>query len=331
LLSALLCAGLYPQLAYLFAPPTKKGAASSSAVKLHVRPADRTLSEPDSASVHPGSVNGELNGAEWRSCYVAFHERVKTTKVYMRDSTPVPPLAMLLLAGGDLKREPGAGKDGQQLYATGGDGSDEILALDGFYRLHVPSDAAELVMQLRERIQGLVRRLIDEVEETPKGRRGNHQGAGGRGFHQAHNGPAPLSSGDKEGETIVRDTVEVLDKISEWKDVKVVPELSPHEKKKLEAQRRHAAKVAEQRRLKQARAQEKQRQIREAAAARRAGRGAGKGGGRGGGGRGGGGRGGGGRGRWNNKKRHGGGGGGGGQGGGGGGDGAPNAKRHKRF
>ena len=80
LLAALLSAGLYPQLAYLHAPPTKKGPASSSAVKLHVRAADRASSEPDTASVHPSSVNARLDGAGWRSAYVAYHERVRTTK-----------------------------------------------------------------------------------------------------------------------------------------------------------------------------------------------------------------------------------------------------------
>ena len=339
LLAALLCAGLYPQLAYVHAPPTKKGAASSTAVKLHVRAADRALSEPDAASVHPGSVNGQLDGGAWRSCYVAFHERVKTTKVYMRDSTPVPPLAMMLLAGGELAREDGGGKDGQQRYETGGDGTDEILALDGFYRLHVPPVAAELVMKLRERIQGLVRRLINEVDATRSGR-----GAGGREFHKAQQGPAPLCTGDKDGETIVRDMVEALTHISKWDDVRVVPELSAHEKKKLEAQRRHAAKVAEQRRLKAARAAQKQAAA-QAARADRKGRGGGRGRGRG---RGGG------RGKWNNnraqnipsqgnwkamkgaqKRKAGGGGGGGGGGsgeggGGGGGGNAPN-KRHKKF
>jgi ATP-dependent RNA helicase DHX57 len=80
LLAGLLCAGLYPQLAYLHAPPTKKGPASSSAVKLHVRPGDRTCAEPDAASVHPSSVNAQLDGNQWRSAYVAFHERVRTTK-----------------------------------------------------------------------------------------------------------------------------------------------------------------------------------------------------------------------------------------------------------
>ena len=306
----------------MHAPPTKKGAASASAVKLHVRAADRSLSEPDVASVHPGSVNGALDGAAWRSCYVAFHERVKTTKVYMRDSTPVPPLAMMLLAGGELRREAGGGADGAALFATGGDGSDEILALDGYYRLHVPAAAAELVVRLREKVQGLVRRLIAEVDATRRagGGRGARDGAGagGREFHQARNGPAPPWSGDREGETVVAEMVEALTRVSKWEDVRVVPELSAHERKKMEAQRKHAAKVAEQRRLKAAR---------HSAHQQRKGQGGGRGGGR---------RGGrgfkktvGGQGNWaamqNGGKRS-------RDGGGvGGGGGAPNPKRHKKF
>ncbi len=319
LLAALLCAGLYPQLAYLYAPPTKKGAASSSAVKLHVRPADRSLSEPDSATVHPSSVNSPLDGSQWRSCYVAFHERVKTTKVYVRDSTPVPPLAMMLLAGGELQREHGAGKDGQQLYETGGDGNDDILALDDFYRLHVPRGACDLILKLRERIQALVRRLVNNSGEIK----------GKKQWNPRNNDPTPAPpwTGDLEGETIVRDLVDTLSHISKWEDVKVAPELSAQEKKKLEARRRHEAKLAEQRRLKAAR---------QAAHNNRRGRGGssrsyggGGGGGRNRGGRGGGG----GRGHnrgnqnWNSmqkgggaKRPH----------GGGGARGGPN-KRHKKF
>ena len=65
--------------------------------------------------------------------------------------------------------------------------------------------------------------------------------------------PAPPWTGDLEGETIVRDLVDTLSHISKWEDVKVAPELSAQEKKKLEARRRHEAKLAEQRRLKAAR------------------------------------------------------------------------------
>jgi ATP-dependent RNA helicase DHX57 len=266
-----------------------------------------------------------LDGNAWRSCYVAFHERVKTSKVYVRDSTPVPPLAMMLLAGGELHREHGSGKDGNQLYETGGDGYDEILALDGYYRMHVPTQAAELVVKLREKIQGLVRRLILDVDATRKNASGGGRDGrgGGVGFHKAQNGPAPPWTGDKEGETIVRDMVEALTHISKWEDVRVVPEMSGAERKKIDAQRKHALKTAEQRRLKAAKQQQHGQ--------RKAGPGGGRGGGRGGRGKGGGGKQSapvGGQGNWSQLQN----------GGGtkrgrdmGGGGPPPNPKRHKKF
>ena len=42
-----------------------------------------------------GGMRGRVTG-EWQSCYVSFHECVRTSKIYVRDCTPVPPLAMLL-------------------------------------------------------------------------------------------------------------------------------------------------------------------------------------------------------------------------------------------
>ena len=250
LLAGLLCAGLYPQLAYLHAPPTKKGAASASAVKLHVRPADRDASEPDAASVHPSSVNSKLDGNAWRSCYVAFHERVKTSKVYTRDSTPVPPLAMMVLAGGDLKVENGGGPDGSLRYETGGDGYDDMLVLDGQIRLHAPRPACDAVVELRERVQALVRRLVNNAGDE---RRGKAKDIFPR-FDRNVIGPAPMSTGDLQGETVVRDMVAALAGVCDERDVAVAPELSAAERKKMENQRRHAAKVAAQREAK-ARAQ----------------------------------------------------------------------------
>eukprot|EP00961_Rhodomonas_salina_P223181 3018135-Rhodomonas_salina.1 len=46
----------------------------------------RSLLQPPSlsqiASVHPSSITCKLNGGEWRSPYVAYHECVRTTKIY---------------------------------------------------------------------------------------------------------------------------------------------------------------------------------------------------------------------------------------------------------
>ena len=62
-------------------------------------------SEPQSASVHPSSVRGRLNGSHWPSPYCCFHEKVRTTKVYVQDATPTPPLAPFLLTGNNLEGE----------------------------------------------------------------------------------------------------------------------------------------------------------------------------------------------------------------------------------
>ena len=51
-------------------------------------------------TVHPCSVIWKEKALESR--YLIYHEMVKTTKIYVRDATPVSPL-MLLLFGGKLE------------------------------------------------------------------------------------------------------------------------------------------------------------------------------------------------------------------------------------
>jgi ATP-dependent RNA helicase DHX57 len=43
------------------------------------------------AAIHPSSINSKVNAGEWKSCYVAFHECVRTTKVYAYTSSLRPP------------------------------------------------------------------------------------------------------------------------------------------------------------------------------------------------------------------------------------------------
>ena len=52
--------------------------------------------------VHPASVNSELGGDDWHSPYVAYHDVCFTTKLYVRGSTPLPPLAPLIFCGQQL-------------------------------------------------------------------------------------------------------------------------------------------------------------------------------------------------------------------------------------
>ena len=89
---SLLCAALYPQLAFV---------ASGGGGVLHARDPSGG-SAPQPASVHPSSVNSRVGAEQWSSLFLVFHERVRTSKVYVRDCSPVPPLALLLFAGGRM-------------------------------------------------------------------------------------------------------------------------------------------------------------------------------------------------------------------------------------
>ncbi len=105
--ASLVSAALFPQVAYVKAPLSKKtkNPCSPENLKLEIRDPRGVESEPQSASVHPSSVRGRLNGSHWPSPYCCFHEKVRTTKVYVRDATPTPPLAPFLLTGNNLEGE----------------------------------------------------------------------------------------------------------------------------------------------------------------------------------------------------------------------------------
>lgn len=62
LLYGILCAALFPQVAYVHAPQTKKGACSADMVRLHIRDPKGNSFEPQVASLHPSSINSKMNG-----------------------------------------------------------------------------------------------------------------------------------------------------------------------------------------------------------------------------------------------------------------------------
>ena len=157
LLYAMLAAALFPQVAYLHAPVTKKGPCGPDMVRLHIREPDGTALEPQVAAIHPSSLNCKLHGGEWKSCYVAYHECVRTTKIYVRDCTPAPPLALLLLCGGRVHEEArldmrGASKGG--------------LTVDGWLRLHVRPAMVPMLLEFRRRLAGVLKRMVQRADES---------------------------------------------------------------------------------------------------------------------------------------------------------------------
>ena len=62
LLFGILCAALFPQVAYIHAPLSKKGSCGADMVRLHVRDPKGNSFEPQVAYLHPSSINSKTNG-----------------------------------------------------------------------------------------------------------------------------------------------------------------------------------------------------------------------------------------------------------------------------
>ena len=167
--ASLVAAALFPQLAYVKAPISKKSkkACDAQNLKLEIRDPRGLELEPQSASVHPSSVRGRLNGSHWPSPYCCFHEKIRTTKVYVRDATPCPPLAPFLLTGNDLR-------------------GDTTLTLDGWLTCVV--EGGGVVRDFRE---ATLRRVSDLLSGKDLGTNGAALLAGLEALSQLEAAPLP--------------------------------------------------------------------------------------------------------------------------------------------
>ena len=176
--ASLVSAALFPQLAYVRAPISKKSkkACDPQNLKLEIRDPRGLDLEPQSASVHPASVRGRLNGSHWPSPYCCFHEKIRTTKVYVRDATPCPPLAPFLLTGNDLRGD---------TYSSSGADYDE-LTLDGWLTCVV--EGGGVVRDFRE---ATLRRVSDLLSGKDLGTNGAALLAGLEALSQLEAAPLP--------------------------------------------------------------------------------------------------------------------------------------------
>jgi hypothetical protein len=85
LLCALLVAALYPQIVSVEMPQQKPGKkVSAESIKFLAR--EEGSSTPVAVALHPSCVASKQT--KFNSPYLIYHERVKTTRVYLRDATP---------------------------------------------------------------------------------------------------------------------------------------------------------------------------------------------------------------------------------------------------
>jgi ATP-dependent RNA helicase DHX57 len=105
LLAALLCAALYPNIVKVFTPEKSFTQGIGGAVPRQPLPHElRFKTHQDGyVSIHPSSVNAIVG--HFSSPYLVYQEKMKTSRIYIRECTMVPLLPLVLFAGSDMTIE----------------------------------------------------------------------------------------------------------------------------------------------------------------------------------------------------------------------------------
>ncbi|CAL1548512.1 unnamed protein product [Lymnaea stagnalis] len=150
LLSAMLVAALYPNIVQVLTPDTRYHPTSSGAVMRAPNPEEMKFKTKldGYVHIHPSSVNFHMR--QFTSPYLVYHEKVKTSKVYIRDCSMVSVYPLLLFGGGGISIE---------LYQ----GNFILSVDDGWIQFLASStQVAELVKDLRFELDQL---LSDKISQ----------------------------------------------------------------------------------------------------------------------------------------------------------------------
>jgi hypothetical protein len=163
---AAICAGMYPRVVSI----RRKGRGGARAVFETI--------EDGAVDLHPGSVNAR-HGLRFPHDWLAYGEKVKTEKVYVRDSTCVPAVALLLF-GGPLEIEGAIAEeeaDDDSIIGdsvTNGDSVNGgvVKVLRGAYAFNADRRTLDLVRRLRYALDDVLRAKIERPRDERVGERG---------------------------------------------------------------------------------------------------------------------------------------------------------------
>ncbi|KAK5851554.1 hypothetical protein PBY51_023101 [Eleginops maclovinus] len=140
-LNAVLAAGLYDSVARVLVTPS-------------VDVLDRAVCSVETpqgrAQVHPSSVNRNLQTHGW----LLYQEKVKYTKIYLRDTTLIPPFPLLLF-GGDI--------DIQH--------RERLITLDGWIHFQAPVRIGVIFKHLRKLMDSLLEKKLENPRMNLEGER----------------------------------------------------------------------------------------------------------------------------------------------------------------
>lgn len=163
LISAMLCAALYPNVVQVKKPEGKYQKTSTGAVKMQPKAEElKFVTKNDGyVHIHPSSVNYQTRHFE--SPYLVYHEKIKTSRVFIRDCSMVSVYPLVLLGGGQVHMQLLKG--------------DFVISLDdGWIRFVAAShQVAELVKELRceldQLLQDKIRNPSMDLCMCPRGSR----------------------------------------------------------------------------------------------------------------------------------------------------------------
>ncbi|XP_030482340.2 DExH-box ATP-dependent RNA helicase DExH1 isoform X2 [Cannabis sativa] len=126
---AILCAGMYPNVVQC----KRRGKRSAFYTK-----------EVGKVDIHPASVNAAVH--LFPLPYMVYSEKVKTTSIFIRDSTNISDYALLLFGGNLIPSKTGEG----------------IEMLDGYLHFSASKSVLDLIRKLRGELDKLLNRKIEE-------------------------------------------------------------------------------------------------------------------------------------------------------------------------
>ncbi|XP_072265233.1 putative ATP-dependent RNA helicase DHX57 [Pyxicephalus adspersus] len=163
LMSAMLCAALYPNVVQVRTPEGKFQMTRSGAVKTHPKAEElKFVTKNDGyVHIHPSSINYQMQSFD--SPYLVYHEKIKTSRVFVRDCSMVSVYPLVLFGGGQINVELRKGEF--------------LISMDnGWIRFVAAShQIAELVKELRSELDQLLQDKIKnptmDLHTCPRGSR----------------------------------------------------------------------------------------------------------------------------------------------------------------
>lgn len=102
LLSTLLCAALYPNVVKVFTPEKKFTVTAGGAVPKQTSSKELKFktNEDGYVNIHPSSVNSDIG--HFQSPFLVYQEKVKTSKIFIRDCTMTTTISLILFSGRNI-------------------------------------------------------------------------------------------------------------------------------------------------------------------------------------------------------------------------------------